>query len=155
MPKKVIGVPIQKGQKLALKQLPAKKFTDEEVVRIGVDLVKWVKDNLGKEGIVHLSQFYVLIEDIDRDEWKNLCDRVLFTPYYKKALDMMAVQTILNSDIPTAYGSRFLAIYSKELRDHEKEIQQEKLAKEDQDRKMNLVDLRKALADESGYICQK
>lgn len=137
----------------AKKGRPPDTFTDEEVIRIGTDLVKWVKDNLGKEGIVHLSQFYVLIEDLDRDQWKNLCDRVFFAPYYKKALDMMAVQTMLNTDIPTAYGSRFLAIYSAELRAHEKEIAQEKLKKEDEEKKMNLADLKKALND--GDVSQK
>lgn len=106
------------------------KWSDEELVQLGEELLAWLLSNVDNKKIVHLSQWWVTIKDISRSEWKEICDRVLFTPYYEKALEIMHYKTLLNDKLPTAYGSRYLGIYSKELRQHEKEERDDKIRSE-------------------------
>ena len=58
-------------------------------------------------------------------EWKTLTHRVDFVPYYDVALEMMTLATMQNEKLSTAYGSRFLGLYSKDLREYEKTIKEQ------------------------------
>lgn len=110
---------------------PPKYGTTEELIALGEEMMQWINDCKSKKlNIVHLSQFYSEIKDMDRDEWRSIRVRGCFLPYYKKALDWMIVRTLTNDKLPTAYGSRFLNVYSDELREIEREIAREKVSDE-------------------------
>jgi len=118
---------IKKGEKRAKKEIPSKKFSDPQVIQLGKDLLKWIKKNKDDHTIVHLSQWYVEEEDMSRTEFKTLLQRLHFQAYYEKALDLMGNKILINKELPTAYGSRFLSRYHQDLRKHEKEISFEKI----------------------------
>lgn len=116
------------GVKNAQKTVPSRKLSDEDVVKLGNDLIRWLtkkwKDQ--KDFPVHLTEWYHFEEGLSFPEWDALCQRVHFLPYYKTALQLMALFTMKNKELSSAYGSRFLGLYSSELRNHEKEIAKEK-----------------------------
>lgn len=123
-------MPAPKGNKNASgksKGAPPKHFSDEQVIEMGKDLIKWLIKNETNDSIVHLSQWYVKEKDMDRDQFDALRHRVEFLHYYKKALDLMGNKILLNKELPTAYGSRYVASYHRDLRLHEKEIAFEKI----------------------------
>jgi len=106
-------------------------FTDEEAEEIGKELVQWMKDLIASgKPPVHFVQFYNLKKGLFLRDWDLLCCRKVFSPYYESARDLMALATQLNDKLSTAYGSRFLGVYSRDLRAHERAIQKEKLADE-------------------------
>lgn len=107
-------------------------FSDEECEALGQRYLKWMKDcekkaEEGKPLPVHLSEFYSEIEDIPRTYWHtSLSVRPSFTKYYEKGADWMAKIIMKNKDLPTAYGSRFLSLYDRNLKHHERDIIQQK-----------------------------
>lgn len=104
---------------------PPKQHTNEDLHEIGNDLLKWMKDNINNNEIMHLSE-YCYQKDISEETWDLLRQRKEFHHYYKTALRWMGRKLMANKDLPTAYGSRFLAVYFADLREHEKQIQKEK-----------------------------
>lgn len=108
---------------------PPEKYTDKELIELGERLLDWMQecDDDPKSSVVHLSEFYSKIEGYAWSDWKRITERSYFQPYYDKARDWILERTLKNQKLPTAYGSRFLGIYSKELREHEKEVSKEKI----------------------------
>lgn len=102
---------------------PPKVHSDEEVVSLGKEMVDWIIEKIesGKPP-VHLTQWYVLNKRISYPDWDLLRRREQFRQYYDTATDLMALSTMTNKDLEVAYGSRFLGLYSKDLRQHEKDV---------------------------------
>ena len=133
---------------------PPIDFSNEEVIKLGEELVKFLKDRLAeKDPVIHLTEWYSIVKDFTYNQWENLCDRKEFAPYYDSALDIMVLSTQKNEKLATAYGSRFLGLYSKGLRKHEKEIAKEKNSNELEETAMNLAMLKSMI--DNGEISQK
>jgi len=108
-----------------------------------MDLVNWIKENYAANTPpIHLTQWYFIKQNLTFLEWDVLRSRKLFSQYYDTALDMMALFTQQNDKLSAAYGNRFLGIYSKDLRAHEKQIAAEKREGE-KEQQQTLVDLLK------------
>lgn len=124
----------KKGNKLALGHGRGRNpvmFTDEQAEELGIQLIEWMEELIASgKPPVHFVQFYNLKKGLLLRDWDNLCERKVFSPYYNSARDLMALATQLNDKLSTAYGSRFLGVYSKDLRAHERAIQKDKLADE-------------------------
>lgn len=113
-------------------------FSDEELIVLGEELLSWLKDN---DSVVHLSEFYSHLKGIALTQWRAICVRECFLPYYEKSSQWMGVKILKNKELSTAYGSRFLSMYHKDLREHEREISREKVSDEVEARgKDNVVD---------------
>lgn len=118
--------------------------SDEEAIELGKELVEWIKKRIASgKPPMHLTEWYMIEKDILYPCWDNLRKRQRFLQYYDSALELMTLATLQNEKLSTAYGSRFLGIYSKDIRDHEKEIRAEKTAS--LDKALGLVDLKKYL----------
>ena len=122
-----MGAPL--GNKSAVGHGRPPKYSNEQVIQIGKDLLKWCddQDKDPKSKIVHLSEFYVKEKDICRSDWWHICERDCFRAYYEKASDWMGKRIIKSDYIPVAYGSRFLSMYFADLRMHEKDTLHEKI----------------------------
>jgi hypothetical protein len=121
---------------------PPSDYTKEEVIELGERMDAWMKecDANPKCDVVHLSEFYSEIEGFDRDTWKeSIVIRDYFSPYYKRAMDWMAKRTMKNKHLATAYGSRFLGVYSEEVRQEERQIMRDKIDYEWEKRKSDSV----------------
>lgn len=107
---------------------PNPGFSDEELIILGEELLEWM-EKVEKEDlrVVHLSQWYSETKAICPTQWDSICRRSCFISYYKRALIWMGKLTLLNKDLPTAYGSRFLGIYFKEVSDKEREVVEHKV----------------------------
>lgn len=106
---------------------PKEGFSDPEITAIGEEMLQWMKDNDKKE-IVHLSEFYSEIKNIDKKYWKErLCRRPVFAPYWRQALDWMGKKLLKNKKIPSAYGNRYLGIYHREVAEYELEMIKQKI----------------------------
>lgn len=105
---------------------PSTNFTDEQVHELGREMVEWLQDRLisGKP-VFHLTEWYLLHKKMLYVVWDMLRRREDFRQYYQSAMEMMTLATLQNQKLETAYGSRFLGIYSRDLREHEKLIKQE------------------------------
>jgi hypothetical protein len=122
----------EKGNKLGVGygRPPKEGFSNDELIVMGEELLQWMKDcDADKKcDVVHLSEWYSEIKRIDRDYWKDsVCSRPCFSSYYKAAMDWIGKRTMKNKNLSTAYGSRFLGIYFKEIRDHEWEQKQKEI----------------------------
>jgi len=102
------------------------EWPENKTVALGEELLGWLRRKENAD-VVHLSEFYSGLKDISRSQWHTLRQRPEFLHYYEMALEMVGCLIIRNKDIPTAYGSRFLAIYFKDLREHEREIKREEI----------------------------
>ena len=103
---------------------PNPGFEDKDLIRIGEAMLKWLDEpnEKGKPRKVHLSQFYIDVENIAPSQWDSLCHRACFLPYYEKAKKKMGTILLNNDKLPTAYGSRFLGIYFDEVKEHERKV---------------------------------
>lgn len=125
------GPPI--GNQYAVgKGRPLKKgYSEEEVIALGEELFKWMDlVDFKKTPVVHLSEWYSHIKHINARDWDVLQKRICFFPYYDRAIRWMGNKMLLNKNFQVAYGSRFLGIYFKDIREHEKDIMKEKLSYE-------------------------
>ena len=78
--------------------------------------------------VVHLSEWYSEIKNIDPDYWKfSLSVRPGFSCYYRKAMIWMGKRTLKNKKLSTVYGNRFLGIYFKELDENEFEKEKRRI----------------------------
>jgi len=64
---------------------PYKYLSDNELHELGEELLKWMKENKKNKDVAHLSAFYSEYKDLCRSEWKAICQRKQFLPYYEKA----------------------------------------------------------------------
>lgn len=102
---------------------PPKTYSDEEVISLGKELVEWIRKRFSSKDMpTHLTEWYALEKNILYPDWDMLRKREDFRQYYDSALELMALCTLKNQKLEVAYGSRFLGVYSKDLRKHEKEI---------------------------------
>jgi len=103
-------------------------LTDEELHKIGKELVDWVEDTEKrmKENVFHLSSFYQHLKGFSRTQWLLIIDRTIFKPYYEKALLACGRMLVLNKNIAQSYGNRFLPIYFAEIREYENELRKNK-----------------------------
>ena len=109
---------------------PPKILSNEEIIELGEELLKWMEDNKKNKDIVHLSQFYSEYKGICRSDWRAIVQRLEFLTYYEKALEWMGTKTLTNDRVPSSYGNRFLNIYFKDVREMEREVNKEKVEDE-------------------------
>jgi len=104
-------------------------FSDPEVIILGEELLKWCaeQDDNEDSNIVHLSEWYSEIKGIAPSQWESLAQRPCFLAYYEKAIKWMGKRILKNNQMASAYGSRFLGIYFREVREHEREIVEHKV----------------------------
>ncbi len=104
-------------------------FSDEEVIALGEELLKWCQeqDNNEKSDVVHLSEWYSEIKRIAPSQFEAMKLRSCFVGYYEKAMKWMGKRILKNTKMPSAYGSRFLGIYFKEVKEHEMETVEHKI----------------------------
>lgn len=106
---------------------PPIDFTDEEVKELGEDLINFLKTRKEQgKPVMHYTEWYFEYKNLLFRDWDYLRNRKGFAQYYEMARDYMAYMTISNKELPVAYGSRFLALYSSDLRKHEQDIVREK-----------------------------
>lgn len=107
---------------------PEPGYSNPEVIRLGEKLLAWMKKVDDEQiPVVHLSQWYSRIQNIPKSQWRSIRLRPCFLPYYEKAIEWMGTKILENKELPTAYGSRFLGIYFKDIREHEEEIKEEEM----------------------------
>jgi len=121
-----------KGNTLSVgKGRPPLLFSDEECDFLGQELVAAVKKSIAdKDPMVHFTEWYAITKNFCYDDWDALRKRLCFIQYYKTAGDLMALSTQKNTTLSTAYGSRFLGVYSRDLKVHEEEISKRKIEHE-------------------------
>lgn len=126
--KKKAGAPIGNQNGVGHGRPPNPGYSDEELVALGEELLVWIKEcDDTKFEVVHLSQFYSELKEMPRTQWQSICLRDCFKPYYDRARDWIGKRILLNKDMPTAYGSRFLGIYFNEVREHEMKVVEHKV----------------------------
>jgi hypothetical protein len=106
---------------------PNPGFSNEELVKLGEELLKWCSDNEENDKIVHISQFYVKEKDIAPTQWDSICARDSFLPYYQKATKWMAIKIMTNKRLSESYGNRYLGMYDRALHQYEKEKVEHKI----------------------------
>lgn len=100
---------------------PLKYYSEEELEALGKEMLLWIKEHKEDSTFVSMSNWYSEVKEIHRSAWHSIRQHPTFLQYYERAMDFMESKTLCNKDLPTAYGSRYLGLYSKDLRDHEKE----------------------------------
>jgi len=108
---------------------PNPGFEDEDLVALGEEFVAWM-DKVDSENdykVVHLSQWFSKIKNIPISQWDSIIRRECFIGYYKKAILWMGTRTLINKELPTAYGSRFINIYFKDVKAEEREEVEHKI----------------------------
>ena len=98
---------------------PPKKYSDEECVTLAKDLISWLQDKEGGRLEPVFVEWYGVKHDMFRADWKNLCLRAAFSPYYATARQLMARNIMCNKEIAQSYGNRYLAVYDENLHAHE------------------------------------
>jgi len=125
-----IGAPLGNKNAVGHGRPPNPGYSDEEIIQIGKDMLEWIKtvdSSKTKQRIVHLSQFYSELKGIPKTQWNHIVERFCFRCYYDQAKDWIGKKIMLDAQLPTAYGSRFLGIYFKEVTDHEEEVFKKKI----------------------------
>jgi len=121
----------EKGNKLAVGhgRPPNPGFSDEEVIALGEELMRWCEeqDNNEKSDVVHLSEWYSEIKKIAPSQFESLRGRPCFVDYYERAIKWMGKRILKNTKMPSAYGSRFLGIYFREVKEHEMDTVEHKI----------------------------
>ena len=120
--KKKNGAPFGNKNSVGHGRPPLPGNSDEDLIKIGYMLLEWMKkcDENDIE-VVHLSQFCEYA-DIDPIDWNNYRVRPCFNSYYARARQWIGRRMLVNKNIPTEYGKRFLGMYFKEIVEHEHEI---------------------------------
>lgn len=107
---------------------PNPGFSDQELIKLGEELLTWIENqDKNKTDIVHLSEFYSEVKELPYSQWNSICQRECFLRYYERARDWMGKRILKNKELPTAYGSRFLGIYFKDVHQHERELTEHKI----------------------------
>jgi len=103
---------------------PPAHFTDDDAHVLGKELLEWMskEDDNPDSDVVHLSEWYSEIKGIDPRHFEALCRRECFLGYYEKARKWMGKRLMKNKNLHSSYGNRFLAVYFKELKEHEIEM---------------------------------
>lgn len=109
---------------------PPTIMSNEDVIKLGEELLQWMEDNKKNKDVVHLSQFYSEYKGMCRSDWKSISQRVEFLPYYEKSIEWIGTKILTNDRVPSSYGNRFLNIYFKDVREMEREVNKEKIEDE-------------------------
>ena len=95
----------------------------EELKELGEQMVAWCLENKP----YRLAEWYTLEMGIIHKDWKCMLQMPEFLPYYEQALGIVAQQHI-DGTVNPGIAHRFLGIYCKDVREHEKKIKDEELA---------------------------
>lgn len=123
-----VGAPLGNQNAKGHGKPPNPNYTDDDLHRLGEEFVSWMK-HIDRDGVavVHLSEWYSEIKEIPRSQWQSICNRDCFRDYYDRARLWMGRKLLKNKDLPQAYGSRFIAVYFKEIAEHERSIVEHKV----------------------------
>lgn len=105
-----------------------KLHNDDEVIRLGKDLVAWLDDPKGGKEEMFFVGWYFDRHGMFRGDFKALTHRTLFLPYYEIALKKIVRNIVKCKEISQSYGNRYLAMYDYDLRSFEKEVREEEAA---------------------------
>lgn len=93
-------------------------FSEEEMIALGEEMVKWVKENKP----IHLSMWYTQEKDFTDEQWDSFRRRPEFIHYYKKALALVGYAYIdKESQVDVRVKDRWLRVYFKDLKHQEDE----------------------------------
>jgi hypothetical protein len=85
-----------------------------EMEVLGSEMVKWVSQHQP----LHLSEWYTIHRGYTYSEFKSMVDCPEFSPYYERALKIIAAR-YLNGDVHPSIAQRWLRVYFKDLREEE------------------------------------
>lgn len=124
-----MGAPLGNQNGVGHGRPPNKGYSKEEVIALGEEFLKWMRDQDAdpKSDVVHLSEWYSEIKQIPCSQWESIIVRDCFIGYYERAKKWMGKRTLKNKDLPPSYGNRFIGIYFKEVRDHERSEMEHKV----------------------------
>lgn len=89
---------------------------DDDLIILGEEMIEWVSTN----NCVHLSEWWCIEKMILEKVWEQMTDKVVFQPYYKKALKMIGCKYLReDTGIEPRIKDRWLRIYFKDLRKQE------------------------------------
>jgi hypothetical protein len=122
------GAPIGNKNAVGHGRPPNAGYADQDLLVLGEEMLAWMKkEDESKSNIVHMSQFYSQYKNIARSQWKSICERGCFLPYYEKMKDWIGYKILTNEKLHQSYGNRFLPIYFKEIDDQEFEKDKRKI----------------------------
>lgn len=107
---------------------PPKYYSEEQVHEIGKEMIDWLEAN--KDDFWGISDFYYGVKKMHKKDWDLLKERKSFASYYETALEIMTLCVMRNRELAQSYGNRFLAMYSRDLKSHERSINREKIEDE-------------------------
>ena len=89
----------------------------EQVQVLGKELLDYI-DTRAAAGnhIYHMCEWYWDVKKMSALEWDSLRGRDSFVQHYENARKKVFLGMMRDKNLSTAYGSRFLAMYSSELR---------------------------------------
>ncbi len=93
-------------------------FTEEEMIKLGKDMVAYVKSNF--KTILHLCEWYTIEKGYTYKEWKTFIQREEFIPYYEQALKLVGLKYVdKKSNVRDSISQRWQRIYFGDLREGE------------------------------------
>ena len=92
----------------------------QERIKIGEELIRWVKEENENNPHLLFSEFYSLHMHILRKDWKLIIEREEFKPYYEQAQAVLA-KRCMDGTMEKSFGQRFIRLYSRELTEEENE----------------------------------
>lgn len=90
----------------------------EECIKLGEELLEWVKVEDEKKPRLRFQQFYSIEKMIIRKHWKSIIQTPEFLPYYQKAQAILA-ERCLDGTMEKSFGQRYIRVYDRDLIDEE------------------------------------
>lgn len=91
-------------------------FSKEEMIALGEEMVKWVKENKP----IHLSVWYTQVKDFTDEQWDTFRKRPEFVHYYTKALKLVGYSYLdKDSSVDVRLKDRWQRVYFKDLKAQE------------------------------------
>jgi len=131
---------------------------DEELVKLGEELLKWATADVPKKERPYrfrFAQWYSLKKGILDKEWDLMLQKPIFRGYYERARVALA-NRITDGTIKEGIAQRFMRTYCPEVKAEENETAKFKSdlqSKADIEVQMNLAELNRKIAN--GEISQK
>lgn len=86
---------------------------DDELVRLGKEMVQWVKAN----NPMHLKQWYSLEKRMTYKQWESMTQLPVFLPYYEEAINLVSLQYLRkDSPIEPSLKQRWQIVYFRDLK---------------------------------------
>ena len=92
--------------------------SDEELEKLGEDLLVWAAEKKKGELRCRWCEWYSRKHFFIRKEWKRMIDTPIFRPYYEAAQTYLAEKWI-DGTINASIAHRYLRLYEPELRESE------------------------------------